>query len=59
MTGWGEEMEGRGREGALIEAGLFHQQHSIDQVHIRLMGRVLQEADDDGGGQAAPGVLQG
>lgn len=52
-------MEGRGREGAHIEAGLFHQQHGVDQVHIRLMGRVLQEADDDGGGQAAPRVLQG
>lgn len=29
-----------GREGAHIEAGLFHQQRGVHQVHIRLLGRV-------------------
>ena len=56
-----EGMEGRGGEGrgAHIEAGLVHQQLGVHQVHLHLMGTILQEADDDGGGQAVPRVLQG
>lgn len=45
--------------GTHIEAGLLHQQLGVHQVHVRLIGSVFEEADDDCGAQAVPSILQG
>lgn len=39
----------RGGEGAHREVGLFTSSVAAHQVYIRLLGRALQEADDDAG----------